>query len=77
MGANSQTAKGTEVEIGTSSIFETWTCTNCQSPTEFVILNIMRGKDDYGEESSRYGIWGNPDYKPFCPHCGSKEKVSR
>lgn len=67
----------TQVEFTTSAMLETWKCGACNPISEVVILNVMRGEDDCGQETSGCSPWGNPDYKPFCPHCGSKEKMSR
>ena len=66
-----------EFEFSVSKMLCSWRCLNCESPTEFAILTAVRGEDELGSPYTQVFNWGNTDRPPFCPHCGSKEKVSR
>lgn len=54
-----------EVGLMVEQTLPTFTCGDCSK--EVAIVNVVRG-----EEGATTMLWGNPDYPPICPHCGSK-----
>ncbi len=68
-----------EIKIQASLALPTFRCLEKDCETIFAIVTIVPGGEDkdFNEYGSTYFFWGNPEYPPFCPHCGKKNTTRK